>query len=217
MTTYTTLVAAIKAECAKINLSYSSEGDGRILSAVKEPEYLECLTKGLSTYYPEIEILQSKKRGWYDIRIGGLPINLKITSGGTDNAFNKTAILFTLSGKEPKKNNMNYNQFLKAITANPIKNQRDRMTEYHYLVVNKQDGAVLFKSILDIHTYKTNPCNNLQINWTHEFAHIDVVTADTKYKDKLKSLLHAIQASVKQLITSMTEFAEADLNAILSP
>ena len=215
MVSYKSVVAAIKAVCAKINLNYVSEEDGRLLSALKEKEYLNLLIKGLEKHYSDIKIITAKKRGWFDIRIQGIPINLKITAGGTDNAFNKSAIIYSISGEEPKKKNMNFNQFYKAIKDCPKKDTRDRMTEYHYLVVNKSDGSVLFKSILDIHTYKSNPCNNLQINWKNEFKHIDDVTPDSKFKDKVKSLLKAIQTSVQKLIASMSEFGEADLDKII--
>jgi uncharacterized alkaline shock family protein YloU len=87
------------------------------------------------------------------------------------------------------------------------------MTEYHYLVVNKNTGKVLLKSILDIHTFKTNPCNDLQINWNNEFNHIDFVTPDTDFKAKIRQLLQAVQTSVKQAIEGMKEFAGADIGA----
>jgi uncharacterized alkaline shock family protein YloU len=86
------------------------------------------------------------------------------------------------------------------------------MTEYHYLVVNKNTGKILLKSILDIHTYKTNPCNDLQINWSNEFINIDFMTPDLSFKEKIKELLKAIQNSVKQAIAGMKEFADANIN-----
>ena len=212
---YTETIQAIQLECGKINLVYSSEGDGRITSAVKEKEYLDALEKGLKQDYPSFTILRPKERFWYDIRINTLPINLKITSGGTDNAFNKVAVLYTLSGMEVEKRNMNYNQFLKTIKECPKKASRDRMTEYHYLVVNKDDGKVLLKSILDIHTYKTNPCNDMQINWKNEFHHLDFAIQDERFKDKVKELLKTVQSSIRQLMASMKEFSDADMDTLM--
>ena len=108
---------------------------------------------------------------------------------------------------------MNYNQFFKTIKECPKKSERIHMTEYHYLVVNKKTGTILLKSILDIHSFKTNPCNDLQINWNNEFNHIDFVTPDLDFKQKIKELLKTIQASVKQAIEGMKEFASGNIDA----
>jgi hypothetical protein len=211
--TYPELIQAIKDECAKINLIYSKDGDGRITSAVKEREYLNRLEKGLLDSHPSLKFEhQPAERWWWDFRLNGLHINLKLTTGGTDNAFNKVAIIYSISGNEVEKRNMNYNQFFKIIKECKKKVERNPMTEYHYLVVNKNTGKILLKSILDIHTFKTNPCNDLQINWSNEFNNIDFVTPDIKLKEKIQELLKTIQTSVKQAIAGMKEFAEAEID-----
>ena len=214
MASYTEIIQAIKDECAKINLIYSKDGDGRITSAVKEREYLNLLEKGLKENHPSLKFEhQPADRWWWDFRVNGIPINLKLTTGGTDNAFNKVAIIYSISGVELEKKNMNYNQFFKTIKECPKKSERIHMTEYHYLVVNKKTGTILLKSILDIHSFKTNPCNDLQINWNNEFNHIDFVTPDVDFKQKIKELLKTIQASVKQAIEGMKEFASGNIDA----
>lgn len=214
MASYTEIIQAIKDECAKINLIYSKDGDGRITSAVKEREYLNLLEKGLKENHPSLKFEhQPADRWWWDFRVNGIPINLKLTTGGTDNAFNKVAIIYSISGVELEKKNMNYNQFFKTIKECPKKSERIHMTEYHYLVVNKKTGTILLKSILDIHSFKTNPCNDLQINWNNEFNHIDFVTPDLDFKQKIKELLKTIQASVKQAIEGMKEFASGNIDA----
>lgn len=106
---------------------------------------------------------------------------------------------------------MNFNQFFKILKECPKKNERNQMTEYHYLVVNKNDGKVLLKSILDIHTFKSNPCNDLQINWSNEFKYIDFVIPDANFKEKIQQLIKTIQASIKQAIASMNDFANANI------
>lgn len=162
--------------------------------------------------HPSINVeKQPVERWWWDFRANGIPINLKLTTGGTDNAFNKVAIIYSISGKEVEKRNMNYNQFFKILKECPKKGERDRMTEYHYLVVNKNDEKVLLKSILDIHTFKSNPCNNLQINWYNEFKHIDFVIPDANFKEKIQQLIKTIQSSIKQAIASMNDFANANI------
>ena len=134
----------------------------------------------------------------------------QIAVGGTDNAFNKTSVLYTLTGVEVRKN-MNFSEYYTTLKQTPKKSERDPMTEYHYLVVNKNSGKILLKSLLDIHTYKTNPCNNIQINWTNEFRHGDYVAPNLK--SKVLELVKAIQACVSQDFESKKTFVEANVDA----
>ena len=109
---------------------------------------------------------------------------------------------------------MNYNQFFKVIKECSKKVERNPMTEFHYLVVNKKTGKVLLKSIFDIHTFKTNPSNNLQVNWSNEFNHIEFVTPELHLKKKIQEILKAIQKSVKEAIAGMKEFADANIEEL---
>lgn len=210
MNSYATTIDAIRSQAAKISLTYSKEGDGRITSAVKESEYLNTLSAALKASNPDFVIVQPQARYWYDIMINDIPINLKLTTGSSDNAFNKQAILFTLTGTPPEKKNMNFNEFWSLLKDGKRKQTRQPQSEYHYLVVDKNSGKFLLKSILDIHSYKTNPCNILQINWNHEFANIDYVCAD--YAKKTTELLQTVQTSIRQDIAGKTAFATADVN-----
>ena len=120
---YEETIKAIKHECKSINLSYTKEGDGRITSAVKESEYLDLLTKNLLKNNPDFKIEQAPVRFWYDIMINKIPINLKLTTGNADDAFNKRAIIFTIFGTESPKANMNFSELtaiLKGCNKNKI-------------------------------------------------------------------------------------------------
>lgn len=211
-TDYDYITTTIKTICSDINLSYASDNDGRLISAIKEKEYLDLLEKKLLEKDSTFVIVRPKDRFWYDIRINNIPINLKITTGGTDNAFNKVAIIYTISGTEIETKNMNYNKWFKLLMDSKHKKIRDPKTEYHYLVINKNDNKFLLKSIIDIHSFKTNPSNDLQINWTNEFKNIDHKTTDTDFLKKIKEIIKSVQSSVKQAITGMKEFAESDID-----
>ena len=213
--TYAATIAAIKNVCEKINISYSLTGDGRIISAVKEKEYLDALVKGLKEEDPYMVCEVGKDRHWYDIRINGIPINLKITKGGSCNAFQKVGFLYTLTGVEVKKKNMNMNKWFEHIQTMPHKKERDRQTEYHYLAVDKDTGRVLLKSILDIRAYNSNPANIFQIDWKKEFKNIDYVTPESKYRSALLELFGTVQKSISQAISGMDKFAGADLKKLL--
>ena len=194
------------------------------------------MKNGLSTNYPKIQFeTQPVERWWWDFRVNNIPFNLKISTGGTDNAFNKVAIIYTITGKEVVKRNMNFNLFFKLLQEMPKKTERDEMTEYHYLVVNKNDGRVLLKSILDIYEFKSNPCNYLQINWANEFKHMNYMSSnislednqqqqqqeddennqnknDMYFKEKIQILIKTIQTSIKKSIESMNLFANANID-----
>ena len=205
---------AIVSACASVNIEFGATEDGRIASAVKETEYLDKLEARLLAVNPAFQVERPKARFWYDVRINGIPINLKLTTGGTDNAFNKTAIAYSMSGEEMLKKNMNFNKWFKYLRDMVKKESREIASEYHYLVLNKNTGAVLFKSIFDIHSYKSNPCNDMQISWAQEFLNADYRIAVSEYKGKVRELLKTVQKSVRQLMESMREFADADIDAL---
>lgn len=209
--TYSEIIQAIKEECSKINLTYSKEGDGRITSAVKEKEYLDKLESGLKVRCPLVQIVRPKERFWYDIQIHGIPINLKLTTGKTDNAFNKRSIVASIGCSDPTiSQNTNFNKLYDALKSCAKSNERNPSTEYHYLAVHKTTGTILLKSILDIHSYKPNPSNILQINWDNEFKNIDYTCGD--FKAKTRDLLKTIQTSLKKQFENSKKFIEADID-----
>lgn len=210
---YSQTIQAIMSVCLKINITFSKEGDGRLISAIKEREYLDSLKSRMLENYPTFTVEISKERYWYDVIINSIPINLKLTTGGTDNAFNKVAIIYTITGSISKRN-MNYDEWFRIITNSTKKMTRDKQTEYHYLVIHKNTGQILLKSILDIHTYNTNPCNILQINWNNEFKYIDSRIRDDRFKRKILELLTTVQTSLIQYQNSSKEFCSADLSTI---
>ena len=208
--TYAETIQAIKEECSKINLTYSKKGDGRITSAVKEPEYLDKLEAGLKAKYPSIEIVRPKERFWYDIEIASIPINLKLTTGKTDDAFNKRSIVATVSCSSASiSQNTNFNKLYDALKSCVKSKERNLSTEYHYLAVHKNTGTILLKSILDIHSYKSNPSNILQINWDNEFNNMEYACND--FKAKIRELLKTIQTSLKKQYENSKKFIEADI------
>lgn len=217
---YAHTVKSIKDACMCMSPFKTSEsmqgGDGRITSAVKEKDYLDELEVKLKEIDPDTLFERPPDRFWYDVRINKIPINLKLTMGGTDNVFNKKSIIYTLTGDDSATGNMNFNDWYKKLLHGKMKEERDRSTEYHFLVVNKETSEVLLKSILDIHTFKSNPCNDLQINWKNEFKHIDYVTPDELYEQKAKSLVKMVQTSVKQYMQSILDFASADIDKDLN-
>ena len=211
---YETIIRIIREECSKITIAFSSEGDGRIDSAVKEKEYLDSLEAALISYNPPLKVERPKERFWFDVRIEGIAINLKLTTGSTDNAFNKMAIATTLARGRPVRLSQasNFNDFYDCLKGFGASNTRVHNTEYHYLVIHKQTGKVLLKSILDIHEFKKNPSNTLQINWAHEFACLNLCTPEDKTIEKIQQLMRTIQNSLHDFWMRSALFINANIH-----
>ena len=218
---YETTVGEIASIAKSIPLAKNlqSDGDGRIDSAMKETPFLNEMKRIILESHPDWEVVISPPRASYDIMVNGIKINVKLTDcKSPDNSVSKPSIYYSITGLATYPNSSNWNGFLerlgRAKTANQIKKHRHKPTEYHYLVKNKITGDVLFKPIFDIHTYVSNPSNDLQIGWKNEFAHADYHTEDANYLEKVMELLDCIQKSVKEMRERTKQFAKADLRSI---
>ena len=202
---YSKTIQIIKDACKKITLKLDKNPDGRIVSAVSETMYLKHLQENLPK---DIDITIPGIRCWYDIMINKIPINLKITTGGTDNVFNKCAVVYTLTGIEHK-NIKTFNRMYELLGS--IKKTRVPETEYHFMVVNKTDGQVIIKSLINVE-YKSNPVNIIQVNWKNEFKHAEL---QREYSKQVEVLLETIQKSLRQYQSSFDKFIAADFKKLI--
>ena len=220
---YELTIAEIKRAALIIGLEKSESADGRIDSAMKETPYLNDLKQLIMTDHPDWDVQISPPRASCDIMVNSVRINLKLTDcKSSDNSMNKPSIFYSITGLTNYPYSSNWKDFRDRIQdagrANQIKHRRHKPTEYHYLVKNKITGEVLLKPIFDIHTYVSNPSNDLQINWKNEFInsgyYIDS-SDDEVYMKKVEELLLCIQKSVKDMIERSLPFAEADIASLL--
>lgn len=199
--------------------SKHGDRDGRVTSTMNETWYLERIKFYLHQYEPKLSVHFSMSREWYDLSVDGIPINLKLTCGGTDNAFNKASIEYTISGKIPEIKKTTYNDWfyrLKNEFSN-MNDQRDFHKEYHYLAIDKMNGKHCFKSIIDINSFRSNPSNILQIYWKSEFELNDDKKSirHLKLKDKREKLfdiLKVVQSSLKQDYESKRDFIDFSID-----
>lgn len=217
---YIQTVSVVKSIAASIDIQ-KADGDGRIDSANKEAHFLNELKHMILCDNPDWDVRITPARADCDVIVNDIRINLKLTDcKSSDNSVNKRAIYFSITGDTNYPNSSNWNEFLnelqKAKSENRIKQERDRATEYHYLVKNKITGEVLLKPIFDIHKYVSNASNDLQINWKREFQNADYTTAETDYLKKVTELLVCIQTSVRQMIERTKEFADADIESLFT-
>ena len=145
--------------------------DGRLNSVSDEKRIIAILIN----HFGSDRVISAKPRAWYDFEfisqdhVHRFYINVKSSCGGVDNAFNKTAIVYSLTNLSPDviPKNMNFNKLYSLIDKN-ICETRNTSHEYYYLYIDKKDKRVILKSILDIQNFVSNPCNILQINWNKE-------------------------------------------------
>lgn len=193
--------------------------DGRLASAGMEQEVVKILQGRIREEGVEIDFEIPRDRHWFDVRIGSIPINIKITNGGTDNAFNKVAVIYSLTGWEPPTKNMNFNQFCRHLLDNPWIRERNPLREYHYLVFHKNTGEFLFRSLLDIEAFQSNPSNILQICWKNEFQRRNLdqnSSPDAQPTDSLDSgirILETCQKSLRGALESSQTFIDAKIKA----
>jgi len=211
MNSYNTIIKAIRGICSNIRINFNPSGDGRIEAAIREDEYLQLFKARMETEHPEIQVEIAPPRFWYDVRVGNIPINLKLTTLGTDNCMNKKAVYYSITGNEEYPYASNWNDFWKRICDGPRKVERDQMTEYHYLVINKIDGTFILKAMLDIQNFRPNASNDLQINWKNEFKVQDILSDDPD--ESVKNLLSVIQTSVRMAHSTSKSFLDADISS----
>lgn len=224
---YEYTISEIKSVATTVGVAKSESDDGRIDSAIKETPFLNEMKRILLAEHPTWDVQISPPRASCDIMVNTIRINLKLTDcKSSDNSMNKPSIFYSITGLTTYPYSSNWNDFIERIRdaglAHQIKKQRHKPTEYHYLVKNKLTGDVLLKPVFDIHTYVSNPSNDLQINWKNEFLHSDYHIdesgddRDAKYLKKVEELLLCIQKSVKEMIERSKRFAEADIRSLLA-
>lgn len=214
----TVLPEVIKKSLVSLKVIQKDEhdDDSRNHSAALEKPFLDLLKHHLGKMYPSMSVDVQKSRKSADVLINGLWINLKISSLGTDNSCSKSGIFFSYTACPDFPCGVNWNDFKKrmdkAKAEGKIKKTRQKSTEYHYLVVDKASGKFIFKSIFDIHTYKPNPSNDLQINWANEFKNRGYVCDD--YPKKKSELYKILQLSQKKSIETKDKFAYEEFDFV---
>lgn len=188
-------------------------GDGRINSVSDENTIINLLKKEFQEMF-----IEAPPRCWYDFCLKlssetNLFVNIKVSRGGTDNAFNKKAIVYSLTENvdvDQIPNNMSFNKLYDYLHLDEYKRTtRDTFREYYYLYIDKEDHTVIIKSLLDIEHFVSNPCNILQINWKKE-KKCDVMLNNTDTaREKIGRI---IEASLNTFITGSNKFINRSIH-----
>jgi hypothetical protein len=147
--------------------------DGRINSIYDENMIIQILEKHYGDAYVR---RPTQTRHWYDVKIKSqykwIPFNIKVSTGGTDNALCKKAFVYSLSTltEEEIPHAMSFNKMIELVEENK-NTEREIEKEYYYIYIDKKDGTIMIKSMCDIQYYVANAQNWLQINWSKEKQH----------------------------------------------
>jgi len=178
----------------------SDNRDGRINSIKDEATLITLLRT-------QFKIREPRERYWYDVSIQDndtkkwIHFNIKVSKGGTDNALNKKAIVYSYSNVREKEipNTLNLNRMTELIESNRRIN-RNPYKEYYYLYVDKIDGTIVIRSICDIQNFIPNPQNWLQIKWKSEKQ--TEIDFSEKYNQAYNRIMNVLATSLRKLLNT---------------
>ncbi len=148
-------------------IANNDSNDGRINSTVDEKKIIDIL---LASELNNIITIPSK-RSSSDIIFScdeeKIYINIKTTTGSTDNIFSKIGFLISFTNllEEELPRNISWKEFAEKLFENIQENNSD----YYYLVINKITKQILIRGLKQLNCLKTNPSNYIQVNWDDEF------------------------------------------------
>ena len=175
-----------------INISEKHE-DGRINSIDDEATIIEILKKEYGN-----NIIEPPPRCWWDLKIFGVPINIKVSAFKTaDNFSAKGAVLFSLTNLSEKE--IDSVKSWKAFEDKVVlgKDIEDNGRDYYCIVLNKTTNEVMLQGLKTL-TKLTPNGNNLlfQINWSKNKTIIN-----RTHKESYDFLIGAYKESVRKKVS----------------
>ena len=156
------IVKFLKTTKWKVN---KSNDEGRVNSKLDEDSIIEILK---IKFGKKIQTPQIRDMADFVLKVGhSIPVNIKTSIGSSDNATSKLGILYSFT-------DMTYEEMPKTISWNKMfalleKRKKDLKRDYYYLCIDKNDTKnVLCRGLKEVVEWRTNPSNNLQINWEKE-------------------------------------------------
>lgn len=200
------------------------DADGRVSSSRLEHVLVSHL---VATAADGVAVVPSKIRDFCDVRIGDIPVNVKITwAASADNAFSKLALATSLLGTTNHasvQKNRSVGEFLASLveSASDWLSHRNLFSEYHYLAVQKappgEPVRFMFIPMLDVQAFVSNPSNRLQIRWRSEFESDRAApgwlpSPDADPKAHGVRILSVIQSAASQQTRDISRFVGLDLH-----
>ena len=162
------LISKLSKRINKITVCQSS-ADGR-LNSIKDEETLIDKINQIATNSKEFEVYEPPPRHWYDLMVNGIPIQIKSSSGQTDNWSSKKSLLWALSDLSMQEIDATANRHkviqekLGSISSGIVKNGSYR--DMDILCIDKNTGKVHHKTLCSLIRLTPNGSNlPFQIPW----------------------------------------------------
>lgn len=178
---YTEFLNSLIKKLTKLEMEFSdNDPDGRY-NSIKDEKTAIKLIKRIYKEKPlkGYKIVEGKKRFWYDIAFENkkdendiIPINIKISTLGTDNIDGKEGIFYALTGKNPTNfKTLTWESFMNSLKEN-LDPDVDASKDYYFFIFNKnkekgQKCDCFWASLKTLKTLTTNPENlPFQTKWS---------------------------------------------------
>lgn len=176
--------------------------DGRINSIKDEDTIIEVM----QDKYGEENIISQRPRFWYDVGTFGHIVNIKSTTGGSDNlSSGSKAMLYALTELPiPVIESCNDAQtFIKLLKAHK---KPDNKRDYYCLALHKKTNDVICRGLKSLVSLKSNGSNlPFQINWKEQFNSEPVKRTP---EEAYGFIVNAWQTSVDKRIAAQNGYKE---------
>jgi hypothetical protein len=154
---------------AKISVC-EQNADGRINSLIDEDLLIDALID-ISKNHKGFKVEKAPIRHWYDVKINDKPVQIKSSTGGTDNWSSKKSIAYALTDLEESEIDIlgNRHKTIQRVLANNVsKHQKPR--DMDIFCIDKNTGKVYHTTLCTLSKLTSNG-NNLpfQINWKYNW------------------------------------------------
>lgn len=184
----------------KLIATENVNGEGRVASLVDEENIINFLTTH-PKWGKYVSDVRARGFGDFILDYEGVKyvINIKSTTGTTDNATSKIGFLWAFT-------DIDYDELPKSISIGDwfnLMNERkceDNNRDYFYLTFDKNDMSNIFiRGSKQIINWKANPSNLLQIAWKKEW---ETDYPNFSFDQSFENVVGGIKESVKKKLTS---------------
>jgi len=165
--------------------------DGRV-NSIEDEETIIAMLKEICG---EGNVQEPPLRHWYDVKIYDIPVQIKSSSGGSDNFSSKKSIAYAFTNlTESEVDGMsNRWQDFDEMVANRRDDNNNR--DYDIIVLDKKEGKVYHRTLKTLSVLTCNGSNlPFQINWSQNLKAAPVARSG---KEAYKFVMSAYAGSVE--------------------
>lgn len=191
------LISKLLNQISKVTVCRES-ADGRLNSIKDEETLIDKIKQVAENSGGEFQVYEPPPRHWYDLKVNDIPIQIKSSSGQTDNWSSKKALLWALSDLSMKEVDATLNRH-KAIqeklgSISFLKNRDYR--DMDILCIDKNTGKVHHKTLCSLSKLTSNGSNlPFQIPWK---ANLQSQPVTRNHREAFAFIVGAYIGSIKK-------------------